>query len=166
MDNPGIVMPTMHCYEKHELPAPFGPKGFQWMSERLKAAGYLNPQAGECPETNNYFLRVDDLHVSKNQLKFDVDSNKTLTVDRPVLNVLSGSAGTVVVKGPPGYTVKLQFQGVGVVKQTSFLMPQNGSFIFQFGPCPTGLAIVVPQQYTFFVEGTSVAPVAVSVTFM
>jgi len=160
-------MPSIHSYESYELPAPFWPGGTNWMAWRLDQVGYTNAQA--YPDFENsgvYYLRVDESNVSKNQLAFDVSpADGTLTLDQAEINVPPMSTKNVLVTGPAGKTVKVRFDGVGFVQTVEFQLDGSGHYSYKFGAAPASQRIVKPQQYEFYVEDGSTAPVALLATF-
>jgi len=138
------------------------------MQNRLADVGYTNPLVAWDPSdlysTTQILIRVDENNQSKNQIAFDVTPPNALSANKTLLNVTPGSWDSVRITGPEGVTVKMRFDGIGFVTTTEFVMPTNG-YTVQFGPCPLGQAVVEPQLYHFYVEGTSVAPVGVTATF-
>lgn len=159
--------PSIHAYTSNELPAPFAPGGTNWMASRLAEVGYTNAQA--YPDYSNagvYYLRVDEPNVSKNQLAFDVGPiDGALTLDHYTINVPPLTTKNVLVTGPANKAVKVRFEGVGYVQEVSFQLSGGGTYSYKFGASPAGQCVVTPQQYEFYVEDGSTAPVALLATF-
>ncbi len=160
-------MPSVHSYAPGEILATYSPYGWVWLRDRLLAAGRTNPLVSDDPGTpGNTLLRVDEANVSKSQLAFDVQAQDgELAVNQNSFNVPTSTTHAVTVTGPVGKLVKVRFDGPGGITETEFTIPGNGNYDFIFGPYPTGLRLVVPQMYDFYVEDGSCSPVAVMVTF-
>jgi len=160
-------MPSTHSYAPGELPAQFKPDGYEWLRQRLLAAGRKSPAVYDDGEViGNTILRVNDLNISKNQLLFEVQPSESgLTANQALVEIPHLSAAKVAITGPAGKTVKVKFEGFSFLPLTTFVIPQNNNFEFQFGPAPLGARMVVPQTFVFYVEDGSCSPVAVSVLF-
>lgn len=158
-------MPSFHKYTAEELPAAYAPHGFEWMVDRLLAVGYTNPRVGASPREGLFFIQVDELHISNNQLKFDVTPSTQLTVDRSSFNIAPGGRDAVQVRGPAGTEISVRFSGLSFTIMESFTILDSGAYNFQINACPANQRVLDPQLYDFYVPGTSVSPVAVWVTF-
>ena len=161
-------MSSVHGYQASELPAPYYPGGTAWMAGRLASLGYQDTRSWYNNDTGLYYLCVEQDHISKNQLAFDVNPpDGSLTVSRDSINVTPGGQdwGIIRVYGPVGETVNVRFAGTGYLTSTQFEIPQGGFYNFQFGPCPAGQFVVEPQAYEFYVEGYRISPVVVLATF-
>lgn len=160
-------MPTIQPFSPSELPASHEPYGTQWIIDRLTAIGYSGVLIYKLQEDpKNFYIHVKEDHVSKNQLAFDMSPTRGyITIGATLINVEPGTAKLVEIVGPVNETVKVRFSGIGFISQRSFVMPQTGRFNFQFGPCPSNMAVTEPQTYHFYVDGIDIAPAAVKVTF-
>lgn len=160
-------MPSTHIVDNIDLPAVPTPRAALWIAARLEAVGYseatLRPAAGLADKSQ---VTVAEDNVSKNQLLFDMTPPDSLSCDTANVVMAPGTSTTVEISGPPGTTVNVTFTGIGFVQETSFELGQDGSYDFQLGPCPVGMAQIEPQLYHFTTSGTSISPVGVTATFM
>lgn len=159
-------MPSVVSFSRHELPTN-DHKGLRWLADRLNSVGYSGALFYRDPTARDaIMLTVDQDNVSKKQLLHDMAPRDSLTVNKQDLVIKPGDTEKVRISGPPGADVTVHFSGIGFISETQFKLNRNGSYTFEFGPCPKGMAIVEPQIYYFTVPGTSTSPVAVSAVFM
>lgn len=161
------MMTSIHRFLPSELPVAHEPLGTQWITDRLVSVGYTGVLIYRIQEDPiHFYLRVDEENVSKNQLMFDMKPQQGfIRIGATTINVEPGTTKTVEIIGPANSLVQIKFPGVGFITQRSFRMPENGRYNFQFGPCPSNMAVVEPQSYHFYVDNIDVAPALVKVTF-
>lgn len=160
-------MPSTYTYHPNELPCSHRPYGLLWLADRLTFAGYAGAVAFSSSEDSTKVqILVNEDNVSRNQLLQDLTPSNSLGAGNTHVVVPPGTSTMMPITGPEGTEVYVKFVGVGFVQETSFVIPQGGSYDFQIGPCPLGQAVVEPQTYHFYTPGTSISPVGVIATFM
>lgn len=145
----------------------YSPWGYEWLRDRLLAAGRTNPVVFSDPnDPERVVLQIAEANVSKNQLAFECSPPLgSLAANATQINVPPMTTKMVAITGPAGSVVRVRFDGVGFVSETEFTIPDNNNYEFQLGPCPAGQRVVTPQMLDFYVEDGSCSPVAVAVTF-